>query len=60
MSQYRYSATYRVVGIQGDVDELGNTRVLFESGEVIKAQFVIGSDGARSVVSIINPIFRPY
>lgn len=45
---------YKAVGIQGDVDEFGNTQVLFESGEVVKAQYVIGADGARSAVSIIT------
>jgi 2-polyprenyl-6-methoxyphenol hydroxylase-like FAD-dependent oxidoreductase len=50
---------YKAVGIQGDVDELGNTRVSFESGEVIKAQYVIGADGARSAVSI-NTFLTPY
>jgi 2-polyprenyl-6-methoxyphenol hydroxylase-like FAD-dependent oxidoreductase len=45
---------YKAVGIQGDVDESGNTQVLFESGEVIKAQYVVGADGARSAVSIIT------
>jgi flavin-dependent dehydrogenase len=44
---------YKAVGMQGDVDEFGNTQVLFESGEVVKAQYVIGADGARSAVSII-------
>ena len=44
---------YKAVGIQGDVDEFGNTQVLFESGEVIKAQYVIGADGARSAVSTV-------
>ena len=44
---------YKAVGIQGDVDDFGNTQVLFESGEVVKAQYVIGADGARSAVSII-------
>ena len=43
----------KAVGIQGDVDEFGNTQVLFESGEVIKAQYVIGADGARSAVSTV-------
>ena len=42
---------YKAMGIKGDVDDLGNTEVLFESGEVIKAQYVIGADGARSAVS---------
>ena len=46
---------YKAVGIQGDVDEFGNTQVSFESGEVVKAQYVIGADGARSAVSIITP-----
>ena len=45
---------YKAVGIQGDVDEFGNSQVLFESGEVVKAQYVIGADGARSAVSIIT------
>ena len=45
---------YKAIGIKGDVDELGTTEVLFESGEVIKAQYVIGADGARSVVSSIS------
>ena len=45
---------YKAVGIQGDADEFGNTQVSFESGEVIKAQYVIGADGARSAVSIIT------
>ena len=45
---------YKAVGIQGDVDDFGNTQVLFESGEVVKAQYVIGADGARSAVSIIT------
>jgi 2-polyprenyl-6-methoxyphenol hydroxylase-like FAD-dependent oxidoreductase len=40
---------YKAVGIKGDVG-LGDTEVLFESGEVIKAQYVIGADGARSAV----------
>lgn len=44
---------YKAVGIKGDVDEFGNTQVSFESGEVVKAQYVIGADGARSAVSII-------
>jgi 2-polyprenyl-6-methoxyphenol hydroxylase-like FAD-dependent oxidoreductase len=48
---------YKAIGIKGDVDELGNTEVLFESGEVIKAQYVIGADGARSVVSNIISSF---
>ena len=43
----------KAVGMKGDVDELGNTEVSFESGEVVKAQYVIGADGARSVVSSI-------
>lgn len=44
---------YKAVGMKGDADEFGNTQVLFESGEVVKAQYVIGADGARSAVSII-------
>ena len=48
---------YKAIGIKGDVDELGTTEVLFESGEVIKAQYVIGADGARSVVSDISSSF---
>jgi len=44
---------YKAIGMKGDVDELGSTEVLFESGEVIKAQYVIGADGARSAVSTI-------
>ena len=46
---------YKAVGMQGDVDEFGNTQVSFESGEVVKAQYVIGADGARSAVSIVTP-----
>lgn len=46
---------YKAVGMKGDVDEFGNTQVSFESGEVVKAQYVIGADGARSAVSIITP-----
>jgi 2-polyprenyl-6-methoxyphenol hydroxylase-like FAD-dependent oxidoreductase len=49
---------YKVVGMQGDVDEYGNTQVLFESGEVVKAQYVIGADGARSAVSIRHHLFN--
>ena len=45
---------YKAVGMKGDVDDFGNTQVLFESGEVVKAQYVIGADGARSVVSIFT------
>jgi 2-polyprenyl-6-methoxyphenol hydroxylase-like FAD-dependent oxidoreductase len=45
---------YKAIGIKGDVDELGSTEVLFESGEVIKAQYVIGADGARSAVSTLS------
>jgi 2-polyprenyl-6-methoxyphenol hydroxylase-like FAD-dependent oxidoreductase len=41
---------YKAVGMQGDVDEFGNTQVLFESGEVVKAQYVVGADGARSAI----------
>lgn len=48
---------YKAIGIKGDVDELGATEVLFESGEVIKAQYVIGADGARSAVSSISSSF---
>ena len=44
---------YKAVGMKGDVDEFGNTQVSFESGEVVKAQYVVGADGARSAVSII-------
>ena len=51
---------YNAVGIQGDVDEFGNTQVLFESGEVVKAQYVIGADGARSAVSIITLQYHIY
>ncbi|KAF8907869.1 hypothetical protein CPB84DRAFT_1767776 [Gymnopilus junonius] len=36
--------------------ERGNTEVSFESGEVIKAQYVIGADGARSVIRQVNGI----
>jgi hypothetical protein len=48
---------YKAIGIKGDGDELGSTEVLFESGEVIKAQYVIGADGARSAVSTISSSF---
>ena len=48
---------YKAVGIKGDVDELGSTEVSFESGEVIKAQYVIGADGARSAVSTVRLSF---
>ena len=43
---------YKVVGIKADVSEFGDTEVLFESGEAIKAQYVVGADGARSTVSL--------
>ncbi|PPR01904.1 hypothetical protein CVT26_011839, partial [Gymnopilus dilepis] len=46
----------KAVGMKGDVDELGNTEVSFESGEVVKAQYVIGADGARSVIRQVNGI----
>jgi len=42
--------------MQGDVDELGNTQVLFESGEVVKAQYVIGADGARSAIRQLSGV----
>jgi len=47
---------YKATGIKGDVDELGSTEVLFESGEVIKAQYVIGADGARSAIRQLSGI----
>ncbi|KAF8802826.1 FAD/NAD(P)-binding domain-containing protein [Phlegmacium glaucopus] len=47
---------YKAIGIQGDIDEFGNTQVLFESGEVIKAQYVIGADGARSAIRQLSGI----
>ncbi|KDR73365.1 hypothetical protein GALMADRAFT_251984 [Galerina marginata CBS 339.88] len=47
---------YKAVGIKGDVDELGNTEVLFESGEIIKAQYTIGADGSRSAIRQLSGI----
>jgi len=51
---------YKAIGIKGDIDELGSIEVLFESGEVIKAQYVIGADGARSTVSTISWLVVPF
>ena len=48
---------YKAIGIKADADELGSTEVLFESGEIIKAQYVIGADGARSAVSTLSSSF---
>jgi len=48
---------YKAIGIKADADELGSTEVLFESGEIIKAQYVIGADGARSSVSALSSSF---
>jgi 2-polyprenyl-6-methoxyphenol hydroxylase-like FAD-dependent oxidoreductase len=39
----------RVIGLNGKDD--GHIDVLFESGRVITAKYVIGADGARSTVS---------
>ncbi|KAF8805685.1 FAD/NAD(P)-binding domain-containing protein [Phlegmacium glaucopus] len=47
---------YKAIGIQGDIDEFGNTQVLFESGEVIAAQYVVGADGAWSAIRQLSCI----
>ncbi|KAF8907870.1 hypothetical protein CPB84DRAFT_1703930 [Gymnopilus junonius] len=46
----------RIIGMKGNVDAFGNTQVSFQSGEVIRAQYVIGADGARSVIRQLNGI----
>ncbi|CAK5266144.1 unnamed protein product [Mycena citricolor] len=40
----------RVVSVKECSDDSGKLEVAFESGEVIKAKYVIGADGAQSVV----------
>ena len=40
-----------VVGLKVNERDTDLTDVLFESGEVIRARYVIGADGARSAVS---------
>ncbi len=39
---------YRVVGFEGTSEAIS---VSFESGEVIQTRFLVGADGARSIVS---------
>lgn len=43
----------KAVGIQPDQHDKEYTRVLFESGQTVKARYVIGADGARSAVSYL-------
>lgn len=44
---------YHVTGMKENVDGKGMD-VLFESGEVLRSDYVVGADGARSTVSILN------
>lgn len=44
---------YRVAGMKENVDGKG-TDVLFESGEVVRSDYVVGADGARSTVSTLD------
>lgn len=43
---------YRAVSFEGTNE---GTSVTFESGEVIKTRFLVGADGARSLVSSHSP-----
>lgn len=44
---------FRVVGMKDSAYGIG-TDVLFESGEVVRCDYVVGADGARSTVSSID------
>lgn len=50
----------RVVGLKINEHDTNMTDVLFESGEVIQARYVIGADGARSTVRVLIHIFYIY
>lgn len=47
----------RVVGMK-DSGEGKGTDILFESGETVRSKYVIGADGARSMVSTLVSILR--
>jgi 2-polyprenyl-6-methoxyphenol hydroxylase-like FAD-dependent oxidoreductase len=40
---------YKVIGLKADNND-GGLHVSFETGEVVKASYVVGADGARSAV----------
>jgi flavin-dependent dehydrogenase len=47
----------KAVGLRVDND--GNWNVSFESGKIVKARYVLGADGARSMVSC-GPVVMSY
>lgn len=48
---------YHVIGMKNNA--LGNGMdVLFESGEVVRTNYIVGADGARSTVRILNYVSR--
>ena len=46
---------HKVVGMQQNESDPRITDVSFEDGQVIRAKYIIGADGARSVVSLLSP-----
>lgn len=45
---------FKVIGLHPDVRDHNYTSVLFESGHSVREKYVIGADGARSVVSSLE------
>lgn len=43
---------FKVTGLRVADDPVGWSMVSFESGEVVRAQYIIGADGAKSTVSL--------
>jgi 2-polyprenyl-6-methoxyphenol hydroxylase-like FAD-dependent oxidoreductase len=46
----RVERPYRVVGMKQNENDSRITDVSFEDGQVIRARYIIGADGARSLV----------
>ena len=51
---------FKVVDLQVNPDNVNITDVIFEDGQVVKARYVVGADGPKSIVGTQTTLARKY